>query len=410
MNRVVFVDDDAPVLEGLRVRLHPWHGKWEMTFLENGAHAIAAFQRQPFDLIVSDIRMPGVHGARLLRTVAERWPGAVRVALSGVTDPQETLHVIPIAHQFLSKPCAPGTLEKVIERCLSFRSLLPEPRMRTLVGRMRRLAPERGTFSKLQSLLSEAQPCISRIAQLISSDTVIAAKVMHVAHSAFFRQSRSPSSIDDAVDYLGVENIQRLISSTDVFSQSRKKPAATSFNLEQLQAHTLRVARVTRALSRESPWAADAHLAAILHDFGYWLLAQECPRELDRAHALALERHVSLEDAERETLGASHAQIGAYLLGLWGLAPSVIAAVAHHHAPQEICQSGFDAVAAVVIAHALADAGDTTAFQGQVPASTCVDAEYLERLGAPFGWDEAARRAAQCLQSPEEFASALKPY
>src|SRR5207248_5746208 len=91
MTRILFVDDEMPVLEALRTRLHRLRARWEMQFLDGGARAIAACEEEPFDLIVADMRMPGMDGAQLMRTVSERWPDTVRIVLSGFAELQQTM-------------------------------------------------------------------------------------------------------------------------------------------------------------------------------------------------------------------------------------------------------------------------------------------------------------------------------
>src|SRR6266702_2068358 len=157
-----------------------------MTFVESGARALAEFQAQPYDVIVSDICMPAMHGTRLLRTVSDRWPEAARIALSGVSDPEQATHLAPIAHQFLRKPCESLVLEGAIDRSLKLQELLPERALRAMVGRVRRLPPLHRTYVKLQSAVLSIEPTAHEVAQIIASDTVIVAKVLQLANSAFF--------------------------------------------------------------------------------------------------------------------------------------------------------------------------------------------------------------------------------
>ena len=120
---------------------------------------------------------------------------------------------------------------------------------------------------------------------------------------------------------------------------------------------------------------------------------------LDRAYHWALENGVPMHEAERQTIGSSHAQIGGYLLGLWGLPDSVVAAVAHHHTPERMQPQGFNALAALAVAHALAGTDDTAAFRSLPQPDARVGAEYWESVSAPFSWSEAMRRAVVSLQS-----------
>ena len=69
MKDILFVDDERDLLESLRARLYKHRHDWNMTFLVSGEEAIATFERQHVDLIVSDVRMPGMNGLDLQRRV-----------------------------------------------------------------------------------------------------------------------------------------------------------------------------------------------------------------------------------------------------------------------------------------------------------------------------------------------------
>lgn len=105
--------------------------------------------------------------------------------------------------------------------------------------------------------------------------------------------------------------------------------------------------------------------------------------------------------AEIEVIGASHAEIGAYLLGIWGLPYPVVEAVAHHHQPGRIVQHEFDVLSALVIGHTLTVADDACAFGGSVPADPKIEPPYLVGVQAPFNWEEAVRRVAATTSSEE---------
>ena len=135
----------------------------------------------------------------------------------------------------------------------------------------------------------------------------------------------------------------------------------------------------------------------MLHDLGYWVLIQECPRELEQAIELALAAGISLTDAEYEILGASHAEIGAYLLAIWGLPYPVVEAVAHHHRPTRVRSAGLDALSALALATALTGGDDSDGCARNLPPNPMVDAQYLEALGSTLTWQEAQARAQACL-------------
>ena len=398
MRRVLFVDDERPILEGLQLRLRPLQRKWDMTFVDSGTHALAELERAPYDVIVTDMRMPGMDGAQLLRLVSEQRPELVRIVLSGYSDLQQTIRLVPLAHQYLNKPCEPQHLENTVERCIALQELLCNVQLRALVGRIRQLPAVPATFARLQATMARESSGAREVAAVVAQDCAIAAKVLQMVNSAFFRLSRRITSIEQAVNYLGLTCVRNLVMSAEVFGRWPQTAAHPFFDLERLQHHAHTVAIIAQSFTAKTPLSDDTLLAALLHDIGYWILLQECPKDLEQAISTAIERGIPLHEAERQVIGSTHAEIGAYLLGLWGLPYSVVEAVAYHHVPGNVRRSGFDVLTALAVAGALAPEDDAGAGVG-LPPDTRVDSEYLTAVGAPFGWVEAERRAAECLKN-----------
>jgi putative nucleotidyltransferase with HDIG domain len=399
---ILFVDDEPPILNGLRVRLHRLRTKWEMHFAESGAKAIEALERAHFDVVVTDMRMPGMDGAELLQVVRDRWPDAIRIVLSGYAELQQVVRLVPYAHQYYSKPCEAGQLENLIERCLQLHELLHQPTLRAVVGRVSKLPSIPKVYAQLQQLLTSDDASVHEVARLISTDAAIAAKLLQLVNSAFFRLARRITGIEQAVNHLGFGAIRNLVLSAEVFSSWPGQGPKCVPSLDKLQSHVHKVAAAARALVAETPPKADdALLAGLLHDIGYWIFSNECQAELTESVALAVAENIPLHQAETRIIGASHAQVGAYLLGLWGLPYPVIEAVAHHHTPESVAQSEFDPLAAVAIAHALLPEDDTSAFDASLPPDFDVDARFLGSVSAPFDWQEAERRVAASQLSNE---------
>lgn len=395
---ILFVDDEAPILNGLRVRLHRLRTKWDMHFVESGAQAVKELEGAHFDVVVTDMRMPGMDGAELLRVVRDRWPGVIRIVLSGYAELQQVVRLVPYAHQYYSKPCEAGQLENLVERCLKLHELLNQPALRAVVGRVSKLPAIPQVYARLQQLLASDDTSVNEVARLISTDAAIAAKLLQLVNSAFFRLARRITGIEQAVNHLGFGAIRNLVLSAEVFSTLPGRDAKCVLSLDKLQVHVHQVAAGARALAAGTPKADDALLAGLLHDIGYWILSHECRAELTESVALAVAEKIPLYQAETRVIGASHAQVGAYLLGLWGLPYSVIEAVAHHHSPENILQCEFDPVAAVAVAHALLPEDDTAAFDAPLPPDLDVDAHFLETVNAPFDWQEAERRVESAFE------------
>lgn len=399
MKRVLFIDDDAATLQALRVRLRRMRATWEMEFVSSGAEAIERLERCPFDVIVTDQRMPGMDGATLLQLARTRWPQAVRIVLSGCTEPEETVRLVPLAHQYVSKPCHPTQLENIIERCLALQQLLNQPMLREIVGRMGPIPPAPRALAQLQSAMTSDLSSAGQIAALISQDTAIAAKVLQIVNSGFFRTPRRITSVEQAVTYLGLNIVRSVVISADVFSNLPQGSPRSPVSLAVLQAHASRTAATAAILVTDPALSNDVVLAALTHDIGYWVLSQTCRDELHAAQRLAETESITMDQAERHILGASHCEIGAYLLGIWGFPTPIVEAVAHHHSPERIGHDSFDVVSALCIAHALSEPTEAEAFPAAPIPHSEVSAEFLEAVKAPFGWEEAKRRVASHLHT-----------
>jgi HD-like signal output (HDOD) protein len=398
LRNVLFVDDEPQVLEGLRRRLQPLSAKWHMTFVNSGTDALSRFEQTPHDVIVSDISMPGMDGAQLLHAISERWPATIRIALSGMSDGEQKLRLLPLAHQYLSKPCRAEQLEAAVARSLQLRDELTHPSVLAIVGRIRQLPAQPQVFSRLQVVMAKPDSTARDVARIIAHDAALTVKVLQIANSAFFRRARRISNIEQAVQYLGFQTVRNLVMCAEVFARWPGRLRHAAVDLEDLQIHAQRTAAVAQAIMAGTQHADDTVLAALLHDIGYWILIQECPRELEQAVEFALAAGVPLPQAEYEILGASHAEIGAYLLAIWGLPYAVVEAVAHHHRPTRVQSVGLDPLAALAVAMALTGGDDSDGCARNLLPSPVVAPAYLEGLDSSLTWADAAKRAAACLE------------
>jgi HD-like signal output (HDOD) protein/ActR/RegA family two-component response regulator len=399
---IVFVDDEPALLDGLRVRLYKHRHDWSMKFFADGAHAIAEFEKNRVDLIVSDVRMPGMGGGQLLSILKERWPATIRIILSGYADASQALRLASIAHQYVAKPCDAEEIENVIERCLLLQELLANDSLRRVVGRIGRLPATPQVYARLQTALAAPDVTADDIGRIVNADAAIASKVLQITNSAFFRLRKPIVRIKDAVTYLGFATIRNLVMSAEIFAEW-KMPDVLSGAVapEHLQKHAQLAAQACKSLAIGKVSPDDAWLAGLVHDIGYWILAQECPGDLKRAIDFSLAHGQPLFECEKEFIGATHAEIGAYLLGLWGLPYAIVEAVALHHRPHTIPPHGFDLLATLAVSHALLEApGAAELNANSMIPSGGVNAAYFSSLNAPFDLAEAQRRVRLSV-SPE---------
>jgi HD-like signal output (HDOD) protein len=391
MKNIVFVDDERELLDGLRARLYKHRSNWNMQFVESGEAALAIFEREPVDLIVSDVRMPGMDGGQLLTVVKQKWPEIIRIIVSGYSDPTQAVRLTSLAHQYIAKPCEDRQVENVIERCFNLRALLGQESLRNVVGRIAKLPAMPKTYARLQQALAQPTVTMAEVGDIINSDAVIASKVLQITNSAFFRLRKPMVRIKDAVTYLGFATVRNLVLCAEIFSEWKISPELPDIDPQNLQRHAQYSAAACKALAGGRVAPDDAWLAGLVHDIGYWVLIQECPHELAQAIELSRTAGLPLFECELKTTGATHAQVGAYLLGLWGLPYPIVEAVAMHHTPQAVTSDGYDLLGALAISHALLAPNSAHA----VPVGhegSGIDESYFARLNAPFDWKDAQHR------------------
>jgi putative nucleotidyltransferase with HDIG domain len=376
--RILFVDDERRVLEGLEDLLVRYRHKWEMVFAVGGAEALEQLQQMPFDVIVTDMRMPGMDGATLLGLVNEKHPGTVRVVLSGHFEMEAATRTVPVAHQFLHKPCDPGILERVVDRACNLQALVGDEAVRKVVGGLQRLPTLPAVYVALQRTLRDERSGAPDVARIIQQDISMSAKVLQLVNSAFFGLGRRISTVQEAVSYLGFRMIQHVVLATEIFAGSGLDPRS-GLSLEGLRDHAVLTAAIARRiLGGDRKQAEDAWAAGLLHDVGKLVFATELPEHLATAAAAAREAQQPLFRAEQELFGVTHAEVGAYLLGVWGLPYSVVEAVAHHHVPERVRKPGLDAVTAVHVANALAHECERS---GETVCNAALNFEYLALAG-----------------------------
>jgi len=116
--KVLFVDDETNVLDGLQRGLRSMREEWEMTFIDDPRKAIQRLEEEPFDIVVTDMQMPEVSGLDVLIRVREINDKTCRLILSGEMPAHLSPSAQEVAHVCIRKPCSPKQLIKEINRIL----------------------------------------------------------------------------------------------------------------------------------------------------------------------------------------------------------------------------------------------------------------------------------------------------
>jgi HD-like signal output (HDOD) protein/ActR/RegA family two-component response regulator len=379
MRHILFVDDDSDLLDGLRDALRPRRREWRMTFVTGGEAALSLLARESVDIVVSDLRMPGMDGATLLANVAQVQPDAVRIVLSGHADPETIGRAAAVAHRILVKPSPVEVVAGVIERSCVLLDVTGEVRLIQAAGTSE-LPSAPTVYFDLMELLASGDVSAAQLADVLERDIAMSAKVLQLANSAYFGSRQPVSRLRDAITLLGHETLRALVLSAEAFRSFRVPASIPGFSLEAVQARSLQVGRLARRLSQGNPDADDAFAAGLLLDVGLLVLAVHEPEYLGEVLLAAEREGRPVHEIELDRHGITHAEIGAHLLALWGLPHAIVEAVAHHHRPLRSPLPAFDAVAVTHIADALVADSEAGSGDGHAGASR-IDLDYLDRIG-----------------------------
>jgi putative nucleotidyltransferase with HDIG domain len=379
--RVLFVDDEDALLDLYRIAFEKEQKEWDVEFVGDAPGALELMESEPFDVVVTDMRMPAMSGAELVVEVMKRHPKTCRLILSGYADQEQVARCIGATHQFIAKPVGLKALRSTIWRVCTLDSWLDDDKLRSLVSQLRTVPSLPSLYFKINEALANPDTSIEEIAAIVQQDPGMTAKILQLVNSAFFGIARRITSPVEAVQFLGVGRLRSLVLSLHVFS-CFDESKLNGFSIEAVWGHSIATGLVAQKIARleklDRATSDEIFVAAMLHDIGKVMLASSLPDLYQEAVSISKERQLSTIEAEREVFGVSHCEVGAYLLGLWGLPVTIVEALALHHEPDKSGVRAFSPLTAVHVANALEkEMSDPNGETGVV----ALDMEYLTEIG-----------------------------
>jgi HD-like signal output (HDOD) protein/CheY-like chemotaxis protein len=378
--RLLYVSGDEQE-RGRFVKLLADQGGWAVTCGQSAANALELFERDAFDGVVAEPELPDADGPKLLDEIVKRSPRTVRFLRRPAEDktPVKSAHAQP--PYVLGRELAAALLDETLMRSFLLETWISNDAIRVLLPQMQKLPALPSIYNRVVSELQSPDASLETVARLIATDPVMTAKMLQLVNSAFFGLPRSVTSPVDAVMFLGSERTKALILVAHVFSQFDETKCA-GFSVDAQWRHSMETGSfaqtiVTHQLN-DTKLAELAFTAGLLHDLGKLLLAANLPEKYSHAINSAHHRNLPVRETETEVFGTTHAELGACLLGIWGLPLPILEAVAWHHVPLRSLDREFSLLTAVHAANALVyekhgDIGEERA--------NAMDLNYLGRLG-----------------------------
>jgi len=337
---VLFVDDEKGILATLRRLFH--EEDWELYFATSAEEGLRILKKESMDLVVSDVRMPGMNGIVFLNEVKKNYPRIVRIFLSGYADHKAVTKAFAdgCAQQLLPKPWDDNELRQVIKGALR-QAMKQQEKFQGLqqaINSITALPPMPQTYIKVKEYLADPDGfSVDQVAKVIDQDISLSAEMIRWANSALFGQRQGVESVQRALVVLGSDIVEGLILAHSVFKPADDK-AVPGFSRREFHTHSMACGITAKKLMelrgmRESEFVDRAFTAGLLHDIGK-LVEEVClTAAFEEIVGLACDQQGTMEQAEQEKLGTTHEEIGSYLAEWWSMPSFIVNAIRWHHTP-----------------------------------------------------------------------------
>jgi putative nucleotidyltransferase with HDIG domain len=342
MRKILFVDNDRKEIDKLKKQLYSMRLVWEMVFVGSGKEALELMESTSFCVIVSDMHMAEMDGVELFDMVMKIYPGTIRIMHSGNSNSEMAKDSVRCTHQFLLKPCSPDTIKYAVERACKLQDLTKNEKLNQTVAGIKNLPSLPELYDLITKEMQSPDPSLAKVGSLISQDISLSAKILQLVNSAFFSLPWKIIDPKQATIYLGSEIVKAIVLTNHIFSSISDEAETLGFNISQMWNHSMMVGAVSGEIARSEQADKDeveeAIIAGVLHDIGKLILLK-IPNRYKEVMSFVEYTGSEFIDAEYAVMKTSHAELGAYLLGLWGIPDSVVEIVAFHHEPSALLEN-----------------------------------------------------------------------
>lgn len=334
--RILFIDENEQMRSSLARLATARQSSWTTRFTQSGRQALASLAEQTCDVVVTEMILPDMTGYDLLEQVKTHWPLTMRILLTSRSEDNIVSSLLKCAHQLLSTPCPALKLLDAVQTSYHLRALYMNEAVRTVVHKLDHLPVVPKIYADLRSEMAKEDFSLQALGDIVAQDMGLTSGLLKIVNSPYFALSRRIDSPHQAVAFLGANMLKGFVIYEQVFKtlDAAKYP---NFDVTRLWSHSLEAARCCRSLAKieghSERESGTAFLAGLLHDLGKIVLNESAPEEYIRVLRKSQGENIPLVEAEMALLGTTHAEIGAYVLGLWGFELPVVQPIAAHHEP-----------------------------------------------------------------------------
>ncbi|MCD4651944.1 MAG: HDOD domain-containing protein [Candidatus Cloacimonetes bacterium] len=352
MLSILFFEPDKKDQKRFKKMFAKVSSQYRITFCDSQEAMYAELRKNFFDILIVNIHDTGLSGLDLISRLGKQYPDMIRVVLSDTEDQMLMLRASVVAHQYISKPYDLNTICQAIKRFTRVRELMGNSNLSKLISQMKNLPTPPVIYTQLMRKLKEDDISLSEIGKMIEQDIGMSAEILRVVNSAQFGVRKKVISPTQAVTLLGINMVKDLMLSTHLFSQYEEKPFL-GISYKSIWNHGMSTAGICRKISSSEKLGNEttnaAFISGLLHGIGVLVLASEFPETYFETVMRAEKEDIPLQESEYIDFKASHFEVGAYLMGHWGLADSIVEAIAYH---QNIQAVAMEYITPTVVVHA----------------------------------------------------------
>ena len=331
MKAILFVDDEIQIIKALERVFFDAHFK--IYTVNSGEAALELLSRSAIDMVVTDIRMPGMDGVELLKRIKLMYPDTIRLILSGYTDENEIISILQnnLAKTYLFKPWDNDELIRVINQNIEPYKQLPHEVI-TYINNLDKLPTINSSYRKIINTIDEGKNA-ANIAAEIEKDHTVSAKVLQIVNSAYY--GIKTGSVQKALTFIGINVLKSLVSSLEIM-EYLSGTGKNCYISEEIWKHVYNTNKILNFMQENYGSRAslrEAGTAGLLHKVGIVFMLKYDPQCYKELYEYSCSKKIYLKQLEINRYGYSHTDISAYLLKWWNAPDTIIKAAEYYDNP-----------------------------------------------------------------------------
>ncbi|KEA63021.1 HD domain protein [Marinobacterium lacunae] len=356
---------------------------WKVDRTDDARAALSMLEQTGYDAVIVAALSSFEREIGILRQVASAKPKTARILLSPPLSAANLAKALDVVHRNIFQGSSIEEIVHSVEQTVSVTRQLYRDKVVRSFAAFRQLPSPPAIYHELSRALSSDRTSTRDISAIVERDPALAARIIRLVNSSYFGLTRHISNLNEAVTLLGVRTVRGLALAGHLNAHYPEASAWKVFSFDQMNQRALSVARLAQEIC--SPYGKgqalkdQAFLAGLLLDIGMLMLAAEQGQGYLKVIKYAARKKLPLHVVERMAYGVTHAELGAYLLNMWNLAPQVVEAVLMHHEPDESVGNTFTPLSAVHIADSLLPSIEN---EFELDLTATLSDSYIERIDA----------------------------